>query len=195
MVQHTVLSGVIDFFGRLGVYDVVLPFLLIFTIVFSILEKTKVLGMDEIDGKKYPKRNLNAIAAFVMAFLVIASTRLVALINEAMANIVVLLLLAVSFLLLVGTFFSEKEEVFLEKGPWRTFFMIFMFIGIVLIFMHAIKTPDGDNWLDVFWNYVSYNWSGNVVGSIVLLLFVILFIWFITKPTGPHPGPPPAKKE
>lgn len=194
MVEDTVLRGVIGFFGKLGIYDVVLPFLLIFTIVFSILDKTKVLGTDEIDGKRYSKRNLNAIAAFVMAFLVVASTRLVALINEAMANIVVLLLLAVSFLLLVGSFFSEKEDVFLEKGPWRTFFMIFMFIGIILIFMHAVPAEGGGNWLDAFWDYVSDHWSGNVVGSIALLLFIILFIWFVTKPTGEHP-PAAQKKE
>ena len=187
MVEDTVLRGVIGFFGKLGIYDVVLPFLLIFTIVFSILEKTKVLGTDEIEGKRYSKRNLNAIASFVMALLVVASTRLVALINEAMANVVVLLLLSVSFLLLIGSFFSEKEDVFLEKGPWRTFFMIFMFIGIVLIFMRAVPTKEGDTWLDLFWDYVSSHWSGNVVGSIALMLFIILFIWFVTKPTEPVP--------
>ena len=31
----------IDFFGQVGVYDVILPFLLVFTIMFAILEKTK----------------------------------------------------------------------------------------------------------------------------------------------------------
>ena len=33
---------VINFFGEIGLYDVVLPFLLVFAIVFAILEKTKV---------------------------------------------------------------------------------------------------------------------------------------------------------
>ena len=66
---HTeALRWVINFFGELGIYDVVLPFLLVFTIVFAILEKTKVFGMEEIDGKKYTRKNINAIVAFVVSF-------------------------------------------------------------------------------------------------------------------------------
>ena len=42
MVEASGFRGVIDFLGKLGVYDVILPFLLIFTIVFAILEKTKI---------------------------------------------------------------------------------------------------------------------------------------------------------
>ena len=95
MAQQTIFRGAIEFFQRLGIYDVVLPFLLVFTIVFAILEKTRVLGTEDIEGKKYTKKNLNAIVSFVVAFLVVASTRLVAVINTALANIVLLLLLSV----------------------------------------------------------------------------------------------------
>ena len=68
MVQETVFGGVIEFFNRLGVYDIVLPFLLIFSIVFAILEKTKILGTEEVEGKKYTKKSINAIVAFVVSF-------------------------------------------------------------------------------------------------------------------------------
>jgi len=52
--------GVVDFFGEIGLFDVVLPFLLVFTVVFAILEKTKVFGIEEIEGKKYTRKNLNS---------------------------------------------------------------------------------------------------------------------------------------
>ena len=130
MVEESVFRGVIVFFDKLGIYDVVLPFLLIFTIVFAILEKTRVLGSDEIEGKKYSKKNLNAMVAFVTAFLVVASTKLVSVINIAIANTILLLLLVVLFLLLVGSFFKEGEGVFLE-GFWKYLFMIIMFIKMV----------------------------------------------------------------
>ncbi len=100
----TPFRQVIEFFDTIGLFDVVLPFLLVFTIVFAILEKTKVLGMEEIEGKKYTKKNLNAIAAFVMAFLVVASSQLVEIITKVSANAVVVLFLSVLFLLLVGSF-------------------------------------------------------------------------------------------
>ena len=51
----------LSFFETIGIFDVVLPFLLVFTIVFAILEKTKVFGTDDIGGVKYSKKNLNAI--------------------------------------------------------------------------------------------------------------------------------------
>ena len=44
MVEQSVFRGIIEFFEKIGIYDVVLPFLLVFTIVFAILEKTKVFG-------------------------------------------------------------------------------------------------------------------------------------------------------
>jgi hypothetical protein len=178
VAEQPAFRGVIEFFGTIGVYDVVLPFLLVFTIVFAILEKTKVLGMEEIEGKKYTKKNLNAIVAFVVAFLVVASTKLVAVINQVLANVVLLLLLAIFFLLLVGSFFKEEGGVFLEKG-WKTLFMFIMFIGIVLIFLHAL------NWLGPFWNYMTKNLGTAWIGSLILLIIIIIFIVYVTK--GPSP--------
>lgn len=189
MAEETAFRGVISFFGDIGIYDVVLPFLLVFTIVFAILEKTKVLGTEKIEGKEYTKKNIDSIVAFVIAFLVVASSRLVATINEAMANIVLLLLVSVCFLLLVGSFFKEGEGVFLEKGAWRTFFMVIMFIGIVLIFLHAIPTAAGESWLEWFWAYLSINWSTNFAASVILIVLIVIFIIWVTK------SPTPKKQE
>ncbi len=183
MAEETVFRGVIELFGELGIYDVVLPFLLIFTIVFAIFEKTKILGVEKVDGTEYTKKNLNSIVAFVISFLVIASTQLVAIINQVMANIVLLLLLAVSFLLLVGVFFTDKEFS-LENFPgWLKFFMIFMFIGVVVVFLDAL------NWLQTIFDLFTNNWPAEWAAAIVFMAVIVGFIWFITK------DEKPAKKE
>lgn len=170
----TPFRGIIEFFGEIGLYDVVLPFLLVFTIVFAILEKTKVFGTDKIEGKEYTKKNINAMVSFVMAFFVIASSKLVAIITEVTANVVLLLLLSVLFLLLVGSFFKEGTGVFLEGG-WRIFFMIIMFVGIALIFLNAL------GWLDKAWGFIGKGQGGNAVGSIVLIVIIIFFMVYIVK--------------
>ena len=173
----SVFRGIIEFFVQLGIYDVILPFLLVFTIVFAILEKTKVFGLQEIDGKKYTRKNLNSMTAFVLAFLVIASTRLVAIINQAMAQMVLLLMLAVCFLILIGSFMKAEdmeEGVFLPK-PWDTIFMIIMFIGIALIFLHAV------GWLETGWHYLINHYDSTVVGSIILMIVIIVFMYFIVR--------------
>lgn len=190
MVEEPVFRGIIDFFNKIGIYDVVLPFVLVFTIVFAILEKTRVFGTDEIEGVKYSKKNINSMVAFVVGFLVVASTKLVALINEAMANVAVLLLVSICFLLLIGSFYKEGEGVFLEGG-WKILFMIIMFIGVALIFLHAVRTEDGDSWLEWAWDWLVDNWSTNAAASIILVIVVIvvmLFVVYEKKPQG-------AKKE
>jgi len=169
----------IDFFSNIGLFDVVLPFLLVFTIVFAILEKTKVLGTEEIEGKKYTKKNLNAIASFVMAFLVVASSQLVEIITKVSANSVIVLFLSVLFLLLVGSFYKEGEPVFLEGG-WKLAFMGIMFAAIVGIFLDAIKSSDGRTWLEILLNFAGPG-SNEAVGSIILLGLIVAFIVWVTK--------------
>jgi hypothetical membrane protein len=178
----SILGNVIGFLQKIGIYDVVLPFLLTFTIVFAILEKTKILGTETIDKVSYTKKNLNAMVAFVIGFLVIASGKIVEAITAVSAQIIILLLLSVFFLMLVGTFFGKEEDVYLEKGFWRYLFMIIMFLGVVFIFLNAIKTKAGLTWLEVFINWISRFWTSTAVASIILIVGIILFVWFMVSP-------------
>jgi len=166
--------NVIEFFDDIGLYDVVLPFLLVFTIVFAILEKTRVYGMETIDGKQYTKKNLNAMTAFVIAFFVVASSKLVEIITTVSSYTVILLMLSVLFLLLVGSFMKEGEGGFLT-GNWNYFFMLMMFVGIVLIFVYAL------GWWDQIWDFFQFQTGGEVVGSIILIVIIVLFMWYIVK--------------
>ncbi len=181
MVEATVtpFREVIQFFDKIGLFDVVLPFLLVFTIVFAIFEKTKVLGTDEIEGKKYTKKNLNAIASFVIAFLVVASSQLVEIITTVSANAVIVLFLAVLFLLLIGTFHKEGEPMYLEGG-WKVVFMIIVFLAIVGIFLDAIKTSDGRSWLERLGDFTGSG-GDELAGAIILLGLIVFFIIYATK--------------
>jgi hypothetical protein len=180
MAEVSAFRGIIGFFDKIGIYDVVLPFLLVFTIVYAILEKTKILGTEEIEGVKYTRKNLNAMTAFTVSFLVVASSKLVAIIANVSSQMVVLLLAAVFFLMLVGTFYKESEEVALE-GAWRTLFMVIMFLGLLIIFLQAIPTKTGQPWLEWFWQYIARNWSSTGVASIIFIIGIVLFIWWIQK--------------
>jgi hypothetical protein len=183
-MAETVLGGVVEFFQELGVYDVVLPFILVFTIMFAILERTKIFGIEEVKGTKYTKKNLNAMVSFVIAFLVVASSKLVEAITKVSSEIIVLLLLVVFFLMLIGSFYTseeiEKKGVSLE-GAWRTGFMIFIAIAILFIFLDAIVAEDGRTWLEVFWDWLSQFYTNTAVAAIVLIIAVIIFVYFVTK--------------
>ena len=173
MAEVSAFRNSLLFLDKIGIYDVLLPFLLVFTIMFAILEKTKVLGIEKINGQEYTKKNLNSIVAFVMALLVVASTQIVSIINEVLANVVLLLILAICFLMLVGVFFKDKEFSLEEFPGWIKFFMVIMFIGIVVIFLNAL------DWLQyIFGLFV--HWEAEWASSILFVLIIISFIWFIT---------------
>jgi hypothetical protein len=177
---NTAFRDVLEFFMRLGVYDVLLPFILVFTIVFAILERTKIFGTEKVKDVEYGKKNLNAMTAFVISFLVVASAQMVSLINNALPKIVILLFLGVFFLLLVGIFYSEKEEVLLSSR-WKIMFMVIMFIGIVAIFLHSIPMADGTPFLTWAMMFIIANYNTTTVTSIIMVIVIIALMMFIIK--------------
>lgn len=66
------VKDVIIAIDKIGFTDVILPFILVFTVVFGVLQRSKVLGVTAA-GK--PKTNLNAMVAFVMGFFVLVLVR------------------------------------------------------------------------------------------------------------------------
>lgn len=187
MVEESTFRGMVGLLERIGVYDVILPFLLVFTIVFAILEKTKIFGVDKLDGGQVTtKKNINAIVAFVVAFLVIASTKLVSVINEVMANVVLLLVLAVCFLLLIGSLFADKEFSMDKFPTWTNIFLVLMFLGIVVIFLNAL------DWLHYITDVLE-NWNADWAASIIFIVIIIGFMIFITWDSKPKSKE--AKKE
>lgn len=176
----TQFRGILNFFNDIGIFDVVLPFLLVFTIVFALLERTKVFGVEEIEGKTYTKKNLNSVAAFVISFLVVASSELVEVITRVSSNFVVLLFLVVLFLLLVGSFFMEKPHGVYLEGGWKTTFMILIFVVLIFIFLDALGYAE-----DAF-DFLSGSSRGEFVGSVILIVIIIMFIVYVTQERNPH---------
>jgi len=175
----SVFGGVLTFFADIGLYDVVLPFLLVFTLVYALLEKTRVLGIERVGDKEYTKKNVNSMLAFTIAFFVIASAQLVAIISEVVSNMVLLLVLLVCFMLLVGSMHKDDKGGFELKGFYKSAFYLIMFVGIILIFLNAM------GWLQIGWEYVIYNWDTQFVGMIILILVIVGLMYFITKsPSG-----------
>jgi len=180
--EPTVFRSALDFFGRLGIYDIVLPFLLIFAIVFGILEKTKILGLEKVGHQEYTRKNLNSIISFVIAFLVISSSQLVALINETLAKSMVILVLFVTFLILFGVFFGEKEDFF-ESGikSYRGIFFIIVFVGIVLVALSSYRFESGQSLLEYFYAALWGVGSSTAVSAIILIIIMIGFMMWITS--------------
>ncbi len=171
--MSSTLSSIVDFLEEFGLFDVILPFLLIFTIVFGILEKTRIFGVDEIDGKQYAKKNLNSMVAFVIAFFVIAAKEVVAVIQTSLPLVALLLLIVFSFLLLAGSFMADKEFSFENNPFWKWTLTVSMFVGIVGIFLYAI------GWLDLILEFIKQGASPEIRGAAILVVVTLATIVYI----------------
>jgi len=175
------LVRALDFLKDFGFFEVILPFLLVFTLVFAILEKTKLFGEENIKGEKYPRKNVDAMIAFVIAFFVIAASNVVSIIKEAMPKISLVLVILISFMLLAGSFMGDKQFNFEENKIFKWFLILVIFIGILLIFLSSIRSEgSNESWLDLFWNFVTSGFeSGPIIGTIILIIFLVLIIGYV----------------
>lgn len=184
----TVFGDSINFLVKLGVYDIVLPFLLVFVLVFALLEKTRVLGTDigkDSKGEKaeYTKKSLNAMVAFCTGFFVIASSQLVAVINKSVSQIFILLLLIVCFLMVAGAMHQQSSTGFFldpkKHKPYYGIFMALIFISIIAIFMNAL------GWLDTIYSFLKDNWNTDYVSAVIFIVLIIGFMAWVTADSAP----------
>ncbi|MBS3152958.1 hypothetical protein J4426_00110 [Candidatus Woesearchaeota archaeon] len=181
------LQNALQFFKELGLFDVVLPFILVFALVYAVLEKTMILGKEKYGEMEVPNKNLNAAISFVVAMLVIASSQIVGVINEALPNLVLLMVVSLMFLLLIGVFVGTGEFNFAKKHKGANIaIMIAMFIGVVLVFLAAIRDSSGRTWLDYAWTFMIEQWSGTIFSSLLIFIVIILAIIYVTGSPKPH---------
>jgi hypothetical protein len=155
---------------NIGFFHVALPFLLIFTLIFAVLQKTKILGT----GSK----NFNAIVAFIIGALAVRNQDIVFLIQRFLPNISMFVVIALMFLLLVGIFGGDQFSGF--AGGWMLAAAIisFIFVGWALTADSFFAPP----WLqDLFFL--------QDVGSLTLIGATALVIWLVVREPGQKRAP------
>jgi hypothetical protein len=163
---------------EMGVLDVILPFILVFTIVFATLQKTKILGEDE---NKKPRKNFNSVIALVMGLAVVIphvigaypnpDSDVVNIINKALPNVSVVLVAVIMLLLIIGVFGNKVDIAGSSLSGWA---VVFALVATVFIFGNAANFFDMPSWL---W-FLEDSQTQSLV--IVILVFALI-IWFITK--------------
>tara|TARA_Y100000310_G_C20678945_1_gene814740 strand:+ start:1770 stop:2318 length:549 start_codon:yes stop_codon:yes gene_type:complete len=147
-----------------GFFDVFLPFLLIFVVLFAILEKTKLFGT-EGESKK-PRKNINVVFAFITAMIVIVNTEVIATMNLYLSKISLIIIIFVMFLIIFGLWAGAQYE----PAGWL------FFVGMVVAILGTIWALTPEIGLDLpYWAYPT-DWDGPLVlGAII----GILTLWFL----------------
>lgn len=149
--------------------ETILPFLLVFTIVFAILQKSKILG----DGKK----QIDAIVALVVGLLVISFGQATGLIIQLIPFLAVSLVVLLVFMILVGSFRRGGEDL-LPPG-FKTFLMIAVLIAVVIAVVWI--TNFWQFIVDFFFVYESSSLFANITFVVIIVAAVAAVIWSAGK--------------
>lgn len=134
-----------------------LVFVIVFVLVFAILQKSKILG----DGKK----QIDALVSLAMGLIVISVGYAVDLISNLIPFLAVSLVIILVFLLLVGFFHKEG----FEAPSWMKMTAIVVaFIAVLVAVLYF--TPA--------WDYISevYSSGGSNIFSNVIIIVIVLII-------------------
>ncbi len=176
-VAGTPLENAIEFLRSFGFFNVVLPFLLVFTVVFAVLEKTRIFGSEKYKGEDVPRRNLNSVVSFCIAFLVVATSNIVKIIQVSLPVVALVLIILIVFLLLFGSLMGEAElkgGINLWKGHFKTTFVIVITLAVLAILLAGFGI------LGDLLDYIGANITGTFITSILLFVVVIGAVWFVT---------------
>ena len=133
----------------------VYPFLLIFFIVFAVLEKTKLLG----EGKK----QLNALISFVIGLIFVSAISPKMIVDNLILFLTVALVVMFVVLLLWGFVFGDLKEGFKTENWMKQLLGVVVGISVFIAVLWAtgVRTEFFDllfrqSWSSKFWTNVSF---------------------------------------
>ncbi len=166
-------SNLAYYFQQYGVMDFLLPFLLVFTIIYAVLQRTKLLG---------DKKNFNVIVALILALVFVVPHITgtyplgydpVQVMNETLPSISLVAVAAMMILILMGIFGASFAASF------APIIAIAAMVFVIYIFGAALNLWTGP--YDVFsW------WSSDLTELLIIILVFGLVVWFITKEKVPE---------
>src|SRR3989338_2913849 len=150
--------------------EAVLPFILIFTVVFAILQKSAILGKD--------KKQIDALVGIVFGLITITFARAVVIINQLLPFLAVSVILILVFLILV-CFMHKSDEKFVWDEGLKKVVVVMAFVAVAIAGLFFTGA----------WSYLADKFSGSdgssLVTNIVFILIIIggfLIVWFGDKP-------------
>src|SRR3989338_2807765 len=141
----------------------ILPFLLVFTLIFAVLQKTKILG----DGKK----QIDAIVSLVIGLIVISFASATDFIVNLVPFLPISLVVILVFMILYGMVFAQGE--FRMSFGLQIAFGILA--GIALIIAVLVFSGTWDNVLDWF----SGGDSSTIWSTVAIVAVIIAVVWIV----------------
>ncbi len=144
--------------------ELILPFLLVFVVIFAILQKAKIFG----DGKK----QIDALVALVIGLIFVAFGNAVGIILNLMPFLAVSAVIILVFMILYGMLFKEGEFE-MHKGLKIGFGII---IGLAVLIAVLVVTGSWDIVTEMFYGEASGELMANIIIVIVIIAAMIIML-------------------
>jgi hypothetical protein len=165
MVSIFNLSYSLQQWQQIGIFDVMLPFMLIFAILFAILQKTNIFG-----GRK----GIDAIVAMAMAFMAIINPFVTDLMKVILQNAVIAILLMVAIMLLFGLILGSKKPKIWHLFGWVTGLIILVWLVGRVADYYELYYP-GTVVFSTMW------WNNNLPWMIPIFIIIIFAIVVVSS--------------
>jgi len=178
MFQFGGATGVLQMLQNWGIIDGLLPFLLIFTLMFGVLQKVKVFKKTTAAGEVGDNKINGIIAAIIAALIVIPHVLggiypvgydPINIINQMLPSAGILLVAILLVLMMLGLVGGKTEK---ESG-WMTW-VVTIAIGILLLSIVSAIWPS----IPIL-KYLSADAS--LLALLIVILVFGLIVWFVTK--------------
>lgn len=167
------LYGLVQSWQQLGFYDIVLPFLLVFTISFAVLEKVKIFGTTA--------KKMNVVIALVIAFLFLQNSYLIFILQRFLPNMSIVMIVVLMFLLLVGIVGGQQGFQGFTGAALNVAF--FLAIIITLVALSTDFFPGASGYGILGWFYVLFPDPGTQ-SAVILVVMIIAIVAFVTRGEG-----------
>ena len=187
-------SNVIENLRNIGFYDIFLPFILVYAVVFAILEKS---GIFEKEGSEKNSRTVNAVIAFVFGLFVVASIQAVKYIQSLIVNIVVFLIFILTTLIALGFIFGKDffAHMFHDKDGKPNKRIIWTVGGIVVAVAVGILFAVLGVWDWLFGLIGKVAVTGEDIATIIVFILVIGVLIWVSKGSDENNSKPKEEKE
>lgn len=174
MAEESVFASGIQALYAMGFFQIILPFMLVFTIVYGVLERSKFFGENRHD--------INATIALVLGLMVVISAFVLQVLADFLPLVGLFAIVLVMFLMLVSMFWGEAKNIW--DNRLIKYSAVIVIAGVFIVILSDLL-----GFGDLFVNATS---GGKILGifsvvDIFILMFLLGFglvlIW-IAKPKG-----------
>lgn len=147
------IGAILNQWETIGVFDLLLPFLLVFAVVFGILSASKVLGENKV---------IHAIIALVLALLALRFNLFTDFLADVAPRLGIGLMVILAALILLGLFMPQNED---KRQKWFYGFAVLAGIIFLVIIWNSFNFF---GWIG-FGGYAMQDVIGFVIGLVIIL--------------------------